>query len=199
MLGLIILVAIASTVDACFMAMPREYHKVHPKLIWAIATAFILNLAASYYVTSAPLFGGLLSILALCAYFLVRAIAFIGLDLSFRAYAMENPVRRSNAGTILAWLASSLDALLVMGILASAFIQGTRSGLTVGEQKDYDRFILIALSGGLFITVAFLLAMNSNKNRVAAHKRAERKKTTDAAIEARKKQQASTATKRNES
>lgn len=188
MLLVIIIVAIASAVDGCYMSIPREFHKIHPKLIWAIVTAAVVNIGASFLMSSSPAVAGQLALAAIAIYFVFRGIAFIGLDFSFRAYGRENGIRISTVGSILAWLASLLDALFVFAILVFTVVQSVQhNGLTASESTDCDRWIMVALAGGLFITAAFLLAMNSNRNRVAAFERAERKKKIDSTILERKK------------
>jgi hypothetical protein len=79
-------------------------------------------------------------------------------------------------------------------IVISAFLHSIQYGpLTFLEEKDYARFSLVILAGGLFVTIAFLLAMSSNKSKVIEFERTERKKKLDELLVARKMQRSADA------
>jgi hypothetical protein len=191
---IVVLVGIATTVDGFFMALPREFHKVHPKLIWVIVTSGVMTIAASFLVRTMPPVAGILLLVAVSIFALIRAVSFFGLNASFRAYSRENGVYLVPAGTALTWFAALLDMTGVSVIVISAFLHSIQYGpLTFLEEKDYARFSLVILAGGLFVTIAFLLAMSSNKSKVIEFERTERKKKLDELLVARKMQRSADA------
>src|ERR1043165_4341993 len=131
MFGLIVLaivaiipIGIAGMVDHCFGALPKEYLKVPPKMIWLVVTAFVLYIVANTLAFTAPLLAVSLAMAATVMFFLVRAIAFIGMQFSFRAYAREHPVTMSPAGMLLALIASFLDGIGVAALIVSSILTG---------------------------------------------------------------------------
>jgi hypothetical protein len=196
MFGLIVLaimavfpIAIAGMVDALYSALPRDYHKAPGKIIWLTVSAFVFEIVAGILVSNAPILAGFIALLGFAMYVVGRAIAFIGLAATYRAYATDNPVTVSRLSGALAYVASFGDALAVFAAIGSAILIGKPSPLL--DQRGMSELMMavaVLMAGGYFVSIFFLLAMNSNKNHVAANERAERKKKTDLALAERQKQ-----------
>jgi hypothetical protein len=191
--GLLILALIAGFVDGSFGVLPKEYHKVHRKLIWGIMAAGIVNVLLGILSLAQPGMAALLGLLALLSYFVFRGVGFLGLAYSFRAYSRDESAPISPTGVLLAWAASTVDVLAVAAVMVEALIVGVMSGPSLAGNPaaaarigKVEAHFYVALGIGLVITILFLISMNASKNRVFAFRRAELKTKNEERLRALK-------------
>src|SRR4051794_31921870 len=121
-MGLIFLVGIGSTITQYFAVLPKNYQKIPPKLIWLTLVALGLNFFSMILAPTAPEAAGLISLGSFGLYYLVRAVCYIGLAGSYRAYAADHPISNSPVGLLAAIAASTIDAILFVGVIVSAVV-----------------------------------------------------------------------------
>ena len=188
MWGVILFLPIVLAIENCFTTLPPEYHKIHPRLAWVIAAPEALVFYCLAQAQSDETMYAVIG-MSLLAYWLIRGIVFVGTAASFRAFELENDILLSRMVRPLAWIASFIDALGTLILVALAFTTGSPSAVSDGQHmSDLSYGVLVMVAGGLMFSIVFLLAINGDKNRVSAWLRAERKKQVDGVILERKKQ-----------
>ena len=80
----------------------------------------------------------------------------------------------------MAWIASLLDTLVVLCILAVEVVNGMlNGGLSLQDQSRYNLAILFTFVVNLILTVWYFNLMNVNRKKIGDFQRQERKRKTD--------------------
>jgi len=182
-----IALAYAYGVDICYMAIPKKYHLVNARLIWLTVSGTFFLMATPFIqlkpIDQQPSWVGWC---AAALIFIPRAVAYIGLDLSYRSFAEEHPIRISSFATPLAWIASFFEIAALAGLYY--FVNVSHA---LPDQWDNHPTIVAGavyvVGTGCFLSFAFLLLMNSHRNKALDLLRSERRHQTDAALAKKRK------------
>jgi hypothetical protein len=177
---LVVGILICSALEYYFASIPRQYHAINSRVVWMIVTMVVIQIAAGFLIVIAPPLAIGISLFATVLMFVFRALAYVGLAVSFARCGRDLGIRFSPAGTVMAWVASLFDALIVMGILAAEVVNGLLSGgLSQREQGHYTLTIYATLGVNLVLTIWFLTLMGGNRKKLGDFQRQERKRKTD--------------------
>ena len=67
-----------------FASIPKQFHVINSRIVWLIVTAVVVQFAATFLMPAARLQAGGIVLVATVLMFVFRALAFVGLAVSFK-------------------------------------------------------------------------------------------------------------------
>lgn len=189
MLVLIPIILVASSLYNCLASVPNEYRKINAQVPWYMFAGYVVLALANVFAVAAPLAAGWFALLGILIALVIKAVSFIGLERSYRAYANENSVLFPVSLTVLSWTASILDFLAFFSFIAFSMLGGF---LAAGNNyaaplPSWSVDTLWVISGiAMLASFFYLISANSFRNKMSAEERAKRREKTDQVVKAKK-------------